>query len=269
MGFADAERGSALCRVQVARTRRVSPHVIRVTLAGDDLARLTPHGHDHWFRLFLPQEEGETSWDLPDRFGAAGYGAFLRIPAATRPILRSYTVRELRPDARELDVDLVVHGDTGPATRWAQRARQGDPVALLDQGRGYDYAPDTDFHLLAGDETALPAIAGILRDLPRETTGLALVEIPVAADAQAVDAPAGVEVRWLPRDSSGSSDATPGRLALAALRAWTPHSPTTLSAYLCGEHTLPTRGRRHLVAAGVPKPRITFVGYWRAGQPAY
>jgi NADPH-dependent ferric siderophore reductase len=265
VAFKEARKGSTLCIVQVARTQQVSPHMVRVTLTGDDLAKLTDHGYDHWFRLFLPQEEGETNWKLPEQLGLTGYLKYLRMPSATRPVLRNYTVRELRADARELDVDFVVHGDEGPASRWAQRAQPGETVALLDQGRGYDHAPDTDFHLLAGDETALPAILGILRDLPRSAAGLAIIEVPSLEDAQAVDGPEGFEVRWLARESH----ATPGRLALDAVLAFTPSSPATLSAYVCGEHELPTQARRYLVAAGVPRARITFVGYWRAGKPAY
>jgi len=265
MSFKDARKASTLCVVQVARTERVSPHVIRVTLAGDDLGKLTHHGYDHWFRLFLPREGGETSFDLPENLGMIGYLKYLRMPSETRPVLRNYTVREFRPKALELDVDFVVHGDEGPASRWAQRTGQGDTVALLDQGAGFDLLPDADFHLLASDETGMPGVLGILRDLPRDARGLALVEVPDIADAQEVDAPAGVELRWLVRQPGEH----PGSVALAALRGVAPESPATLSAYLVGEHTLPTEGRRHLVAAGVPKPRISFVGFWRFGKAQY
>jgi NADPH-dependent ferric siderophore reductase len=266
MGFSDARKGSTLCRVQVTATQRVSPNLIRVTVGGESLAAMPQHGYDHWFRLFLPQEDGTTSWDLPGRLGAAGYAKYLRIPAAVRPVLRNYTVRDFRPEARELDVDFVVHGDEGHASRWAQRTQAGDTVVLLDQGRGYEFAADTTFHLLVGDETAMPAVVGILRDLPRDARGLAIIEVPSADDAQPVAAPPGFEVRWLDR---GDAREVPGRLALAELLAWRPADPATLTAYVCGEHELPTRGRRHLVAAGVPKSRISFVGYWRADPAKY
>lgn len=266
MGFTDARRASTLCQVQVTATRRVSPNLIRVTVAGESLAAMPLHGYDHWFRLFLPQEHGPTSWDLPGRLGRAGYARYLRMPAATRPVLRNYTVRELRPEARELDIDFVVHGDEGHASRWVQQARAGDTVVLLDQGRGYEFADDTTFHLLVGDETAMPAVVGILRDLPRAARGLAIIEVPSAEDAQPVEPPPGFQVRWLARDESHG---VPGRLALDELLAWHPAEPATLSAYVCGEHELPTSGRRHLVTAGVPKGRITFVGYWRADRAKY
>ncbi|MFV2012877.1 MULTISPECIES: siderophore-interacting protein [unclassified Micromonospora] len=262
MSFKDAKKHTTLCVVNVVGTERISPNFIRVTLGGDQLQRLPDHGFDHWFRLYLPQEHGETTFDLPNRADTIGYLKYLRIPSATRPHLRNYTVRAFRPQARELDIDFVVHGDEGVASRWVQRTKAGDTVALLDQGCGYEFAPDTTFHLLAGDETALAAIVGILRDLPRDATGLAVVEIPDPADAQQVDAPAGFEVRWLPRPAG----TRPGSLALAAVQAWTTDSPTTVSAYFAGEQALPAGARRHLVDIGVPKRRISFTGYWRLGK---
>ncbi len=92
-----------------------------------------------------------------------GYLRYLRLPKATRPPMRCYTVRELRPEARELDIDFVVHGDAGVAGPWAQRATPGERVALLDQGRGYDPLPGGASHLLAADEAGLPAVAGRCR----------------------------------------------------------------------------------------------------------
>ncbi len=89
--------------------------------------------------------------------------------------------------------------------------------------------------------------------------------MPDADDAQPVDAPGGVEVRWLSRDNAPT---TPGKRALDALHAFVPERPATMSAYVVGEQALATEGRRHLVAAGVPKSRIEFVGYWRVGKPS-
>jgi len=264
MGFSDGRRLAGVYFAEVRRTRRVTPHMMRVTFAGDDLARLPVRGYDQWFRLFLPREDGTTDFDaVPESFGIGGYLKYLTSRSGTRPPFRNYTVREHRPEAAELDVDFVAHGDDGVAGPWAQRAAAGERVAILDQGRGFDPVDDADFVLLAGDESALPAIAGILRDLPRDARGLAIIEIPATGDEQPVDAPEGVEVRWLPRAEAHDR---PGALALAAVRAFTPERPERLHAYLVGENAIPVEGRRHLVAAGVPKSRIVFVGYWRVGR---
>ncbi|MEA4945194.1 MAG: siderophore-interacting protein [Propionicimonas sp.] len=264
MAFKDARKGRGLYTAEVIRRHQLSPHVVRLTLAGDDLRQLPRHGYDQWFRIFLPGTDGPADLSrMPDQFGMTGYLKYLRTPAGNRPVFRNYTVRELRIEAGELDIDFVVHGDEGIAGRWAVAAEPGEQVALIDQGTGFDLLPDADFHLLVGDESAMPAILGILRDLPAEARGLALIEVPDAADTQPVERPEGVTVQWLPRDNP---HATPGELALAGLREFTPANPHLLSAYVVGEQALATEGRRHLVAAGVPKHRIMFVGYWRVGR---
>lgn len=263
MGFDDGRRMKGLYAAEVLQTKKVTPHMVRVTVAGDDLKRLPQHGFDQWFRLFLPRPDGETTnFDaVPEKLGMIDYLKFMA--HGDRPPVRSYTVREHRPDLGEVDIDFVVHGDLGIAGPWAAQASAGEQVVLLDQGKGFDLAPDATFHLLAGDESALPAILGILRDLPKDAQGLAIIEVPGPADVQDVAGPDGVEVRWLSRADSSEQA---GALALAEVRSFSPDEPASLSAYLVGERTIPTEGRRHLVAAGVPKSRITFVGYWRIGR---
>lgn len=264
MGFSDGRRITGLYTARVVRAERISPHMVRVTFRGADLTRLPQRGYDQWFRLFLPRSDGVTDFAaVPDGFGVGGYLRYLTARSGTRPPVRSYTVRAHRPAAGELDADFVAHGDEGIAGPWAQRAQPGEQVALIDQGRGFDSFADADAVLLVGDESALPAVAGILRDLPRESAGLAIVELPDPADRQDVAGPEGVEVRWLARTHPHDR---PGLLALDAVRAWAPKRPATLQAYLAGEQHLVAEGRRHLVAAGVPKARITFSGYWRVGR---
>lgn len=262
MSFKDGRKGATLCLLEVVRTERISPNFVRVTVGGEQLADLANHGYDHWFRLFLPVESGETSFKLPKRVDLLGYMQYLRMPEATRPPMRNYTVREFRPDQLELDIDFVVHGDEGLATRWATRTQPGDAIALIDQGRGFEFDPTAENHLFVTDETGLPAVGGILRDLPRDARGTAIIELPHADDARELGAPDGITVEWLVRDA----DARPGSLALDAVTAWTPPSGT-LSAYLVGEQALATGARRWLVnELGVPKKAITFVGYWRIGH---
>lgn len=270
MGFSDGRKTTGLYTATVARTEQVTPHMVRITFAGDDISRLPARGFDQWFRLFLPREDGPTNFDaVPEQFGIGGYIKYLTSKSGTRPQVRSYTLREHRPEAGELDVDFVAHGENGIAGPWAQRAQAGEQVALIDQGRGFDPLDDATDFLLVGDESALPAIAGILRDLPRTATGVAIIEIPSTADKQPLQAPLGFDIRWMPRaDAHTNHDShdRPGTLALAALQAYVPTSPLTAQAYIAGEQSLAAEGRRYLVAAGVPKDRIVFTGYWKAGR---
>lgn len=254
---------SGLVHARVVRTERVTPHMVRVTLGGEELDRFEPRGFDQWFRLAVPVDDGSRLDNLPDRFGLAGYLRFLTLPKGTRPVIRNYTVRAFREHPRELDIDFVVHGTEGVAGPWAVAAEPGAEIALIDQGCGFE-PRDRDWTLLVADETGLPAIAGILRDLPRDTTGHAIVELFDSRDRQELEAPDGFTVHWVVR----SADEAPGAAALSALRALEFPSGSVY-AFAVGESGVATGARRHLVAErGVPKGDVTFAGYWRRGRSA-
>lgn len=254
---------------EVVSSKQVTPHMMRVTLGGLD--RFTPLGYDQWFRLFL-QRSGQDMLRPPTRSSEWGwYLQYLAAPRSRRPWVRNYTVRAARPDLGEIDVDFVIHTDadgrSGPAADFATTARTGDTVGLLDQGASYDPQHDHDWTLLVGDETALPAVAGICESLPDDARGIAVVEVPTADDQQEFRAPAGVEVRWVSRDETTGAAAVPGQAALAEVRGLAVPDGVG-SVYAAGEAALATGVRRHLVAAGVPKAHITFLGYWRHGKAA-
>ncbi|WP_251151650.1 siderophore-interacting protein [Cellulosimicrobium sp. Marseille-Q4280] len=276
--------------LEVVGSKRVSPHVVRVTLGGEGMDHFTPMGYDQWFRLFLTRPD-QDALSLPTRSSGLWYVQYLATPRARRPFVRSYTVRAVRPDLREMDVDFVVHGDEGPASRFALTAEPGERVGLLDQGVGYNPRVAHDWTLVVADETGLPAVAGICESLPDDARGLAIVEVPDLADVQDFRVPAGVELRWIARadgaptaevladvpsadvpaaDVPGADGghALPGRLALdAVLAAELPSAP--VYAYAVGESSLVTGVRRHLVNdRGVPKTHVDFVGYWRHGHAA-
>ncbi|GAA3036191.1 siderophore-interacting protein [Microbacterium dextranolyticum] len=254
------------------RTERLSPHWMRITLGGGEIARFTPMGYDQWFRLFLPHSGAGGDEGL-ERIPAKanrifGYLKYLRIPDGVRPVMRNYTVRAYRAEGPsggpEIDVDFVLHGSgpsAGPASRWADAAASGESVVIIDEGLGFNPQRGIDRVVLVGDETGAPAIAGVCASLPADATGTVLLEAPSEADALPFDAPAGVDVRWLVR----GADAAPGSVALAALDALeTPASDAHV--FVVGEQSLPTTARRMLVARGVEKDRISFVGYWRIGS---
>lgn len=264
MGFTDGRKLSGLYHAEVHRAEQISPGVRRLTFVGDDIGKLPRHGYDQWFRLFLPHPDGSTDFDgVPEKFGLGGYLRYMTKKSGTRPPFRNYTVRELRCEQGELDVDFIIHGAEGIAGPWAADAERGERVVILDQGRGFDPLDDADFVLLVGDDSALPAIAGILRDLPRDTTGLAIVELGDEADQQDLNAPDGVEVRWIMRSDPHT---TPGAAALTQVQQLNLLDPATVQAYVGGEQAMVAGSRRHLVAAGVPKARIQFTGYWKIGR---
>lgn len=261
-----------LLRLEVVAVRRLAPHWMRVTLGGGDIGRFAPLGYDQWFRLFLPHRSDSAGAGL-ERIPAKanrifGYLSYLRIPEGIRPAMRNYTVRAYRASGpsggAELDVDFVLHGSgptAGPASRWAASATVGESVVIIDEGLGFSPERGVERVLLIADETGVPAVSGVCASLPSTATGTVLVEAPSADDVLEIDAPEGVEVRWLVRDAG----ACPGTLALSALRQLDPPAPDT-HVFVVGEQSLPVAARRHLVASGHPKDRISFVGYWRAGS---
>jgi NADPH-dependent ferric siderophore reductase len=263
-----------LLRLTVLATRRLSEHWMRVTLGGGDIARFTPMGFDQWFRLFLPVHGGDGLERVPAKANKMlGYLKLLRIPEGQRPVMRSYTVRAFRElgesGGAEIDVDFVIHrapdGGLGPAPAWALAAEPGEDVALIDEGTGFNPRRTPERVLLVGDETALPAIAGICASLPGGTRGSALIEVPAQEDAQDLARPEGLEVRWIVRNDPHE---VPGRAAAEALASTElPEGDGPFYAFIAGEQQLPTGARRHLVAErGVDKDDIGFCGYWRVGR---
>jgi NADPH-dependent ferric siderophore reductase len=259
--IAVAHAPSGLMHAEVVRRVPLSPHLVRVTVAGDDLERFVFQGFDQWVRLALPPTGVERVAGLGDRLDVRGYLKWRTLPAAQRPVIRNYTIRSFDAVAREADIDFVVHGDAGVAGPWAVAAEPGAALAMIDQGCGFRHDPAVGRVLLVGDETALPAIAGILRDLPRDTVGEAVIEVPDIADAQEAGEPDGVGVHWVVRPA----DARPGALALEhALEL--PPGDGPVQVFAAGESALATGVRRSLVERGVPKGAITFCGYWKLGR---
>lgn len=271
---------SELYQVQVLRRERVTPNMTRVTFGGEDLWGFHFRGFDHWGRLALPVHGAVELSRLPSSFGLGGYLKYLQLPKDTRPVIRNYTFRQFRDGTvrnnlrcsatagqasgtPELDIDFVVHGEEGIAGPWAQAVQPGTPAAFIDQGCGFAPVP-ADWTLVVADESALPAAVGILRDLPREARGHALIEVLDARDVQDVAVPPGMAVRWLVREPG----AAPGSAALPALWALE-FAAGQPYAFAAGESALATGARRHLVKdRGVPKQQVHFVGYWKAGRAA-
>ncbi|MER7178461.1 siderophore-interacting protein [Streptomyces hyaluromycini] len=254
--------------LQVARTRRLGPSLVRVTFAGADLAHFHSHGRDQSLSLFLPAE-GHTEPAVPTELGDGWWQGWRELPDGVRAVMRSYTLRELRRDPDEIDIDFVLHGvepgaavAAGPASRWASRAAAGDRVVLLGpaiaDNRAIRFRPpeDTDLVLIWGDETAVPAATAALESLPAGTRVRAWLEVPCAGDVQDVATEADAEITWL----------VGGREATEEIRAAQLPSHAHPYAWIAGESGRVKELRRHLVGErGIDRRRVTFVGYWRQG----
>ncbi len=295
-----------LARAAVDHVERVSPTFVRITFDANAFSDVGTPGRvlDQRIKLILPSESGR----LPDLEGVGSdwYQAWLAVPEAERGSMRTYSIRELIVDGdrTRLVIDFVLHvapGASGPASRWANAATVGDELLILaprrgrTDGGGIEYAPGAARTvLLAGDETAAPAIARILEDVGREVRGIAFIEVPERGDILPIDAPSGVEVRWLPRDGRRHGEVliptvldflgdpleaveivdvdtedllweTPQYSGLGEeVAATPPHSDRYF--WIAGESGVVTTLRRHLVKdLGIDRAQVAFMGYWRHG----
>ncbi|PVE10440.1 siderophore-interacting protein [Streptomyces scopuliridis] len=272
---------------EVLRTERVTPSMARVVLGCPDLARMATAGRDQRVKLFLPRPD-EREPVMPDPARSDWYDAWRELDPDVRGIMRTYTVRELRRDPDELVIDFALHGTegngegssagcgggcggtavdaaSGPATRWARAARPGARIAVLapvvEENAGYDFRPPdgADWILLTADESALPAIAGILESLPPGMPTRVWIEVHDPADRQELPTKAASEIVWLTRDHH-ASPATADAIRAAALPGGTPY------AWIAGESATVKAVRRHLVGErGFDRRAVTFTGYWRRG----
>ncbi len=250
------ERPKKVTSARVVRTGRPTPHVVRLVLGGDDLIGL-PVGEftDHYIKILFPVP-GVT---YPEPMDLAEIRRDL--PAEQWPRLRAYTVRAFDPRTAELTVDVVHHGDEGLAGPWAAALRPGDPVRFVGPGGAYAPSPDADWHLLVGDESALPAIAAALERLPSGAPATVLVETSGPAEEQPLPSPGDVKLTWLHR-----RDRPVGEGLVAAVRALD-FPAGDVHAFVHGEATFVKELRRLLrVERGIPRERLSISGYWRRGM---
>jgi NADPH-dependent ferric siderophore reductase len=248
--------------LRVARSTRVGPHMIRVAFGGDDLHLFANGGFDQRVKLFLPHP-GQDAPVVPADAGENWFGAWSALPPDERAVMRTYTIRESRAP-EEVDIDFALHGDTGPASRWAQAARPGDRVTVLGpavaDNAGVDFRPPagTDWVLIAADETGLPAAEGILAGLPAGLPALAWLSVPHQDDMRHLATKADATVRWFVRHDA---DPLPGAVAAAELPA-----EGRAYAWIAGESGMVRAVRRNLVAVrGIDRKSVVFTGYWRRG----
>lgn len=237
--------------LQVRRSERVTPRMIRVTLGGDELAGFGGDGPDRRIKMFFPVP-GQDRPAVP----RATSGGPLWPPGEARPAIRTYTVRRFDAEAGELDVDFVLHAGRGPGAAWARDARPGSWVGVSEPGGRYVPDPDADFHVVIGDETALPAVATVLDALPPGVPALVLLEIADADEEQ--ELPGSADVTWVHRGGR-----EPGVPLAEAVRAAT-FPDGRGQAWLSGESACVRDLRRHLLdERGLDRRAVYATGYWR------
>ncbi|MTE12927.1 siderophore-interacting protein [Nocardia aurantiaca] len=222
----------------VQNTIRLTDRLIRVRLGGPGFASFQPNDRtDAYVKLVFPGADGDVT--------------------------RTYTVREVDRAAQEIAIDFVYHGEEGIAGPWAAAARPGDSIDLMGPGGAYAPRPDADWHLLAGDESALPAIAAACAALPADAVGQVFAEVAGSADELAFTHPEGVELTWIHRAA-----AEPGERLAAAVRS-APWRDGQVQVFIHGEAGAVMHDLRPYIRKerGVPAEWASSIsGYWRRGH---
>ena len=292
-----------LFNVELKRREQLSPALTRFVFGGPEVAEMKTLAADQRIKIFFPDASGQPP-SLPG--GSEWYQAYRSVEPARRPPMRTYTIRALRAEQEEVDVEFVLHGENGPASAWATHARIGDRLQLAAPNRqygddpgGYEWKPPAGVRhiLLIADETALPAVAGILEELAGEAEPPvveAFLEVPGEADILDLPAIPGARLHWLPRHQAGIHSRNGERMIEAARQArlperevaggaaqeledidideeilWELASPESGSfyAWVAGESAAVMAIRRYLVQErGIDKRHLTLRGYWRLGK---
>ncbi|MCY0925145.1 siderophore-interacting protein [Streptomyces sp. H27-H1] len=240
----------------VVRTERLTPHMVRIVLGGAGLAGFGAGDFtDHYVKiLFAPDGVAYTTpWDL-DRIRAEH-------PREEWPRQRAYTVRAWDPARLELTLDFVVHGDEGLAGPWAAGVQPGELVRFLGPGGAYTPDPAAGWHLLVGDESALPAIGAAMERMPAGARVHALVEVQGSDDELKISTPDGTVPVWIHRGSRPIGEALTEAVQALSFPSSDVH------AFVHGEAGFVKSLRHHLrVDRGIARERLSISGYWRLGQ---
>jgi NADPH-dependent ferric siderophore reductase len=237
--------------LEVRRVERLTPSMVRVTFGGEQLDGFSYAAPDDHVKVFFPEPGAE----LPVMPTLGEEGLEPPSPGAPLPIFRDYTIRYLRPERRELDIDFALHGH-GPGASWAEQAKPGQRLGILGP-RGSTMVPLTfDWYLLGADETALPALGAWLEQLPADATVLAYVEVADAAEHQPLPDRPNTTVHWLHRAAGESLErAIPGaELPAGDGYVWVAGEAGGLKAI-----------RRHLRGLGLNRDWLEIDGYWKRG----
>jgi len=236
--------------VEIKRSVRLTPNMQRVTFTGDDLVGFPKDRNGANLKLLLPKP------------GASRVQFREALKSGERPITRTYTVRDYRTDANELDIDFVVHGDNGPASRFAMNCQPGDFIGIAGPGPVKLNRLDADWFVFCADMSALPAAAASMENLPATAKGVAIFEImDVEDDKYPIKMPPEFSVTWLTNPTSHIANTQ--QLEQLKTINW----PTgSLSVFAAGEHSSTMAIRDFLLKdQKIPRKDAYIAGYWKIG----
>jgi len=250
-----------LRKAHVVSARSLTPHSCLIVLGGEGLQTYTTNGPAEHIKLFLPPP-GESEPVVPT-WGPKGPEI---PPGKPAPLSRTYTPRRWNPDRCELEVHIMTHSG-GPGATWAKMAKPGDPVVVGGPGRPYQPVEGAKWYLIAGDESALPAICTILESLAEGVRAIVYIEVSDPAEQIPVETKADARITWIHRE--GQAWDVPGQLLVQAVCS--AELPGGLGAVWIGCEAGQMRAiRRHLLyERGFQREALCTRGYWKLGMPNY
>ena len=226
-----------ITELEVIRSTRLTKHMLRITLGGDGLSTFPENQESAYVKLLFPQPDNE------------------------QPLKRSYTIRHQRP--MELDIDFVLHNPKGPASSWAVQAKSGDLILVSGPGPRKLIHHAADWFLLVGDMAALPSISVNLEQLPPDSVGHAVIEIPCEDDIQTLIHPRGMELHWEVNPQPDPS----GEFLLSRLQRlpWLAGQPAVWAA--CEFSSMRKLRGFFRQEKQIPTSHLYLSSYWKLGQP--
>ena len=219
----------------VIKKSLITPHMLRVTLGGKEISSLPEDQESGYVKLIFPREE-------------------------QKPLLRTYTIRHQRKS--EIDIDFVLHEDGGPASTWAKHAQINDKILVGGPGPKKLIQEASDWKIIIGDMTALPAISVNLEKLPDDTKGYAILEVVSEDDIQPLKHPNGIELKWLINPHPGDNNT----LLLDAIKAlaWPKGSISVWTA--CEFNSMKAIRSFFKSEKGIEKDKLYISSYWKLGS---
>jgi NADPH-dependent ferric siderophore reductase len=260
--------GRPIHTFDVVRREQLTSHMFRVVLGGRGFDTFTPSKFtDSYVKMVFVADDVDVA-SLPRPLTL---DSFADLPAGKHPVIRTLTVRRADPAAREIAIDVVVHGEHGAAGPWAATAEPGQPAYLMGPSGAYAPDPTADWHLLAGDETALPAISVALEALPANAIGQVFIEIAGPGDEIPLSAPDGVQVDWIYRGGRADlvAEDRGGDFAplIEAVKS-APWLPGQAQVFIHGEAQAVMHNLRPYIRKDreVDAKWASISGYWRRGR---
>lgn len=215
----------------------VTPNMLRILFEGADLADFSSPGADDHVKLFIPTQNGEDD-------------------------KRDYTPRFYDKASGTLAIDFALH-EAGPATRWALNAKTGDVLTVAGPRGSLLIEPNFDWWLLAGDETAIPAISRRIEELPAGVKVTSIITVTAAQEEQVLKTSAQHQAIWVYRPAAQANDPAP---MLEALKSFTlPEGDGFI--WLAAEANVARAARDYLInIAGHPSAWMKAAGYWVKGE---